>query len=89
MPVDECANAVCATARCRPKTEADNRVVAEGEDGYLNGTTGLPVGFHHSHVDRNGFQGNKTICIGFGPENKLKAIFVKAAVNIFFRIPGL
>ena len=36
LPVDECANAVCATARCRPKTEADNRVVAEGEDGLAS-----------------------------------------------------
>ncbi len=26
--------------------KADNRGVAEGEDGYLNGTTGLPVGIH-------------------------------------------
>jgi hypothetical protein len=24
----------------------DNRGGAEGEDGYLNGTTGLPVGIH-------------------------------------------
>ena len=28
------------------KTEADNRVVAGGEDGYINGTRGLPVGIH-------------------------------------------
>jgi hypothetical protein len=33
LPVDECANALCATARCRPEAEADNRGVAEGEDG--------------------------------------------------------
>ncbi len=26
--------------------KADNRGVAEGEDGYLNGTTGLVVGIH-------------------------------------------
>ncbi len=26
--------------------KADNRGVAEGEDAYLNGTTGLPVGIH-------------------------------------------
>ena len=26
--------------------KADNRGVAEGEDGYFNGTTGLPVGSH-------------------------------------------
>lgn len=26
--------------------KADNRGVAEGEDGYFNGTTGLPVGIH-------------------------------------------
>ncbi|RLC05788.1 MAG: hypothetical protein DRH90_05145 [Deltaproteobacteria bacterium] len=35
-----------ATARCHPLGKADNRGVAEGEDGYFNGTTGLPVGFH-------------------------------------------
>jgi len=28
------------------KDKADNRGVAEGEDGYFNGTTGLPVGIH-------------------------------------------
>ena len=33
-----------AMARCRPKVEADNRGVAEGEVGYLNQPTGLPVG---------------------------------------------
>ena len=26
--------------------KADNHGVAEGEDGYFNGTTGLPVGIH-------------------------------------------
>ena len=26
--------------------KADNHGVAEGEDGYCNGTTGLPVGIH-------------------------------------------
>ena len=41
------AKNVCAMARCHPKIEADNRVVAEGEDGYVKGTTGLPVGPHH------------------------------------------
>ena len=47
MPVDECKkNKLIATARCHPKDKADNRVVAEGEDGYFNGTTGLPVGLH-------------------------------------------
>ncbi|MBW2171505.1 MAG: hypothetical protein JRF69_05920 [Deltaproteobacteria bacterium] len=51
LPVDECANNQHATARCRPEAEADNRVVAEGEDGYFSGTTGLPVGLHLiSHV---------------------------------------
>jgi len=35
-----------ATARCHPKDMADNRGVAEGEDGYFNGTTGLPLGVH-------------------------------------------
>jgi hypothetical protein len=50
LPVDECANNQYATARCRPEAEADNRVVAEGEDGYFSGTTGLPVGLHsNSH----------------------------------------
>ena len=44
--MDECANDRYATARCRPKAEADNRVVAEGEDGYYHGTTGLPMGLH-------------------------------------------
>ena len=29
-----------------PQEKADNRGVAEGEDGYFNGTTGLPVGIH-------------------------------------------
>jgi len=28
----------------------DNRVVAEGEDGFLLGTTGLPVGFHFGRM---------------------------------------
>jgi len=44
--MDECANDRYATARCRPLIKADNRVVAGGEDGYFNGTTGLPVGLH-------------------------------------------
>ena len=35
-----------ATARCHPKDKADNRGVAEGEDGYVDGTTDLPVGIH-------------------------------------------
>jgi len=47
MPVVECKRIkLIATARCYPKDEADNRVVAEGEDGYFNGITGLPVGIH-------------------------------------------
>ncbi len=46
LPVDECANNQYATARCRPEAEADNRVVAEGEDGYFSRTTGLLVGLH-------------------------------------------
>ena len=41
FPVDECENGIliglkdrrCATARCRSEAVADNRVVAEGEDG--------------------------------------------------------
>jgi hypothetical protein len=40
-----------ATARCRPEAEADNGVVAEGEDGYFSGTTGLPVGLHGNKLD--------------------------------------
>jgi hypothetical protein len=39
-------NKLIATARCHPKDKVDNRGVAEGEDGYFNGTTGLPVGIH-------------------------------------------
>jgi hypothetical protein len=39
-----------ATARCHPKDKADNRGVAEGEDGYFNGTTGLPVGIHFRNL---------------------------------------
>ncbi|MBW2174864.1 MAG: hypothetical protein JRF64_09600, partial [Deltaproteobacteria bacterium] len=42
-----------ATARCRPEAEADNRVVAEGEDGYFSGTTGLPVGLHRRSQGHN------------------------------------
>jgi len=53
LPVDECANNEYATARCRPEAEADNRVVAEGEDGYFSGTTGLPVGLHRTHLKHN------------------------------------
>ena len=47
--MDECANNQYATARCRPEAEADNRVVAEGEDGYFSGdhgfTRGAPYGY--------------------------------------------
>ena len=46
-------NKLIATARCHPKDKADNRGVlsrrsskSEVEDGYFNGTTGLPVGIH-------------------------------------------
>ena len=39
-------NKLIATARCHPTEKADNHGVAEGEDGYFNGTTGLPVGIH-------------------------------------------
>ena len=46
LPVDECTNDQYATARCRPEAEADNRVIAEGEEGYYHGTTGLPVWPH-------------------------------------------
>ena len=35
-----------ATARCHRKDKADNRGVAEGQDGYVDGTTGLHVGIH-------------------------------------------
>jgi DnaJ-class molecular chaperone len=44
LAVDECANDVYATARCRPEAEADNRVQAEGEDGSSHGTTGFTRG---------------------------------------------
>jgi hypothetical protein len=37
---------IIATARCHPRNKADNRGVAEGEDGYFNETKGLPVGIH-------------------------------------------
>ncbi|MBW2567072.1 MAG: hypothetical protein JRE24_09445 [Deltaproteobacteria bacterium] len=46
-----------ATARCRPEAEADNRVVAEGEDGYFSGTTGLPVGLHPVQGRSNPYKG--------------------------------
>ena len=52
MPVDECKkNKLIATARCHPKDKADNHGVlsrrsSKSEDGYFNGTTGLPVGIH-------------------------------------------
>ena len=51
MPVDECKKIakLFATVRCHPKDKADNRVVAEGEDGYFNPPSadeGLPVGIH-------------------------------------------
>ena len=39
-------NKLTGTVRCHPEDKADNRGVAEGEDGYFNGTTGLPVGIH-------------------------------------------
>jgi len=39
-------NKLIATARCHPTEKADNHGVAEGEDGYFNGTTGLHVGIH-------------------------------------------
>jgi len=44
LPVYECANNQYATARCRPEAEADNRVVAEGEDGYFSGNHGFTRG---------------------------------------------
>ena len=57
MPVDECKkNKLIATARCHPKDKADNRGV--GEDGYFNGTTGLPVGIHLYMVSAVGQTGN-------------------------------
>jgi len=37
--------ASCLGVACRAKTEA------EGEDGYFNGTTGLPVGIHRNGHD--------------------------------------
>jgi hypothetical protein len=44
--MNEKRNNLMATARCHPKDKADNRGVAEGEDGYFNETAGLPVGIH-------------------------------------------
>ena len=44
-----------ATARCHPKDKADNRVVAEGEDGYFNppaADDGLPVGIHFRKINQ-------------------------------------
>ncbi|MBW2174078.1 MAG: hypothetical protein JRF64_05435 [Deltaproteobacteria bacterium] len=56
--MDECANNQCATARCRPEAEADNRVVAEGEDGYFSGTAGPSVTTSHlKNVDQGSGQG--------------------------------
>jgi hypothetical protein len=53
LPLDECVSNCFATARCRPKAEVDNRVVAEGEDGCFGGTTGLPVGLHFLEPAKN------------------------------------
>ena len=47
-------NKLIATARCHPTEKADNHGVAEGEDGYFNGTTGLPVGIHYQNHKNNG-----------------------------------
>ena len=59
MLVDECIkHKLIATARCHPKKRRISaaacsgraqRVKSEvgGEDGYFNGTTGLPVGIHY------------------------------------------
>jgi hypothetical protein len=44
LPVDEYLSKCSATARCRPKAEVDNRVVAQGKGGCYRGTAGLPVG---------------------------------------------
>jgi len=67
LPVDECANNQYATARCRPEAESDNRVVAEGEDGYFSGTTGLPVGLHPgiSGACKNGKRLSKIFAVGY------------------------
>ena len=43
-----------------PKVEADNRGVAEGEDGYFRGTTGLPVGLHLSERVKELTRGQQT-----------------------------
>ena len=56
-PVSKCESDRYATARCRPEAVADSRgrlvaskpsakKEAEGEDGWLNGTTVLPKGLH-------------------------------------------
>jgi len=39
-------NKLIASARCHPSNKADNRGVAEGEDGYFNATTDLSVWIH-------------------------------------------
>ena len=36
-----------------PKLKADNRVLSEGEDGYFNGTTGLPAELHDPKLLKN------------------------------------
>jgi hypothetical protein len=43
LPVDKCISFLCFGAMSF-RNKADHRGVAEGEDGYINGTMGLPVG---------------------------------------------
>jgi hypothetical protein len=53
LPVNECAHARHATARCRVQARADNRVVAEGEDWYLIRDDGFTRGAPRDMVGGN------------------------------------
>ncbi len=46
MPAEECQKKDNCYGAISSKDKADNRGVAEGQDEYINGTTGLPVGIH-------------------------------------------
>ena len=59
LSLDEYLN-LYATARCRPKIKADNRVEAEGEDGLPKFTSDFALG---SIPDMHGF------CMTFAPES--------------------
>jgi len=75
--VDECQKyRLIATARCHPKDAADNHGVAEGEDGYFNGTTGLPVGIHFA--DYNGYR-----IPGWYDDHQMDMVFLDTVVFNF------